>query len=138
MAQYGLYPWTPAYGYRYVHPASRLLFEDVEPVDKVFELLGEAPPDADGDWLLLRHEDATFKVRPDLFSELTGPGRRLAFGFGEPVREREVAAGQTAPRHGVVGSIRWVAAQDAPRYTVWFGRRRSEREYSAHELLPEV
>ena len=133
MPTYGLYPWTPDYGYRYVHPASRVLFEDCEPLGKVFERLGDAPPDADGDWLLLRYDDATFKVRPELFSELHGPARRLPFGFGDPVRERAGEDGQP-PRSGTIAEIRWDTATDRPRYTLWLGKRRHARSYSADEL----
>ncbi len=136
MPVYGLYPWSPEYGYRYVHPASRLLFEDIEPLGKVFELLGPAPPDQHGDWLLLRYDDATFKVRPDLFSELGGRSRHLPFGFGDPVRERAGEAGQ-APRRGIVGAILWDTVADRPRYTLWLGKRRGERLYAADELVAD-
>lgn len=133
MPIYGLYPWTPDYGYRYVHPASRREFEDVEPLGKVFERLGDAPPDRDGDWLLLRYDDATFKVRPDLFSELAGPTRRLPYHFGDPVRERTGEGGQP-PRQGTIAGIFWDAVADRPRYTLWLGKRRHDRIYAADEL----
>ena len=133
MPIYGLYPWTPGYGYRYVHPASRVLFEDVEPLGKVFERLGDAPSDDGGEWLLLRYDDATFKVRPELFSELYGPGRRLPFGFGDPVRERVGEDGQL-PRRGTIAEIFWDATLDRPRYTLWLGKRRHARLYAADEL----
>jgi hypothetical protein len=136
MPTYGLYPWTPDYGYRYVHPASRLLFEDVEPINKVFERLGDAPPDRDGEWLLLRYDDATFKVRPDLFSELGGRARHLPFGFGETVRERVGPDGQP-PRRGTIAGIVWHSATDRPRYTLWLGKRRGDRTYEADELVAE-
>ncbi len=136
MPTYGLYPWTPDYGYRYVHPASRLLFEDVEPINKVFERLGDAPPDRDGEWLLLRYDDATFKVRPDLFSELGGRARHLPFGFGETVRERLGEAGQP-PRRGTIAGIFWNPTTDRPRYTLWLGKRRNDRVYDPDELVAE-
>ncbi len=134
MLNYGLYPWTPAFGYRYVHPASRSQFEDIEPLDKIFERLGDAPPDRDGEWLLLRYDDYTFKVRPELFSELHGPGRRLPFGFGDPVRERVGEAGQP-PRRGTIAGIFWDAAADRPSYTLWLGKRRHDRRYAVEELM---
>jgi hypothetical protein len=136
MPTYGLYPWTPDFGYRYVHPASRVLFEDVEPLDKVFELLGTAPADQDGEWLLLRYDDATFKVRPDLFNELGGRSRHLPFGFGDPVRER-VGEGGQAPRRGLVAAIIWDGPADRPRYTLWLGKRRGVRVYAADELMAD-
>ena len=136
MPIYGLYPWTPAYGYRYVHPASRLIFEDVEPLDKVFERLGDAPSDAGGEWLLLRYDDHTFKVRPDLFSEFHGPSRRLPFGFGDLVHEAPTAADPGQPaRRGTIGGIFWDAAADRPVYTLWLGKRRHDRRYAAAELV---
>lgn len=134
MPTYGLYPWTPDYGYRYVHPASRLHFEDIEPLGKVFERLSEDPDaDDEGGWLLLRYDDATYKVRPELFTPLTGARARLPFGFGDPVRER-VGPNGTAPRRGTIGAIHWDAAADAPRYTLWLGKRRSDQVYAAQEL----
>ena len=133
MPVYGLYPWTPDYGYRYIHPASRREFEDAEPLDKVFERLGDAPADAGGEWLLLRYDDATFKVRPELFAELAGGARHLPFGFGDPVRERAGEGGQP-PRAGTIAGIFWDAAADRPRYTLWLGKRRHDRPYAADEL----
>ncbi len=133
MPTYGLYPWTPDYGYRYVHPASRVQFEDVEPLGKVFERLGDAQPDADGDWLLLRYDDATFKVRPELFSELAGASRRLPFTFGDPVQERVGEPGRL-PRRGTIGGIFWDTAADRPRYLLWLGKRRHDQLYAAEEL----
>lgn len=136
MRTYGLYPWTPAYGYRYVHPASRLHFEDAEPLGKVFEFLAEAPPDDEGGWLLLRYDDQTYKVRPDLYSPLTGPSSRLPFGFGDPVRERTGPAGQP-PRRGIIADILWDTVRDRPRYTLWLGKRRGDKTYEVDELVAD-
>ena len=130
---YGLYPWTPDYGYRYVHAASRLHFEDVEPLGKVFELLGDAPPDREDEWILIRYDDQTYKVRPELFSPLTAPSRRLPFGFGDPVRERNGPNGQP-PRRGIIADILWDTVRDRPRYRLWIGKRRGELTYEVEEL----
>ena len=35
--EFGLYPWFPAYGYAYIHPANRRDFEALSPHGKVFE-----------------------------------------------------------------------------------------------------
>ncbi len=46
--EFGIYPWFPAHGYAYIHPANRKDFESIGPHDKVFEMLDETDR-----WLLL-------------------------------------------------------------------------------------
>ena len=122
---YGLYGWTPAYGYRYVHPANRRTFEWLEPVGKLFERIDET-----SDWLLLRYDEQQFKVSPELFKELSG---RPPFSFGDLVEEVNPPAGQ-APHHGLISDVYWNESRDEATYQIVEKKRKLPRIFQAGEL----
>ncbi|WP_400190157.1 DUF6960 family protein [Hymenobacter sp. B81] len=124
--EYGLYGWTPDYGYAYVHPANRRSFEWLEPLGKVFEKIGE-----DDEWLTLRYDEQQFLVRRDLFHPL----RRPPFGFGDAVEAVHLQPGQPRVR-GVVSDIFWDERADRARYQVVVRKKKLPQVYEADELRP--
>lgn len=126
---FGLYPWTPAFGFRYVHPANRRSFEWLEPLGKVFEKISE---DEEAEWIMLRYDEQQFLVRPELFREL-GPGRRPAFSFGDAVREARPAAGQK-PVAGLIADVFWHEGQERATFQIVENKRKVARVFEAEEL----
>ncbi|WP_133257208.1 DUF6960 family protein [Hymenobacter edaphi] len=126
MLEYGLYGWSPAYGYSYLHPANRRSFEWVEPLDKLFEKISE-----DEDWITLRYDERNYLVRPDLFR----PVGRPPFGFGDAVEAVDLEPGQPRLR-GVVSDIMWDERQDRPRYQIVVRKKKVPRVFEADELRP--
>lgn len=124
---HGLYGWTPAYGYRYIHPANRRAFELLEPVGKLFEKVSE---DEENDWLTLRYDEQQFLVRPELFKELPG---KPPFSFGDEVEEITPAPGQY--RHfGLVSDVFWNEATDTATFQIVERKRKLPRVFRAQEL----
>jgi hypothetical protein len=124
MLQYGLYGWTPAYGYSYLHPANRRSFEWVDPIDKVFEKIAE-----DEDWITLRYDEKQYMVRPELFRPISRP----PFGFGDAVEAVDIEPGQLRVR-GLVSDIMWDERHDRARYQVVMRKKKVPRIYEADEL----
>ncbi|WP_460676967.1 DUF6960 family protein [Hymenobacter coalescens] len=124
MLQYGLYGWTPAYGYSYLHPANRRSFEWIDPIDKVFEKIAE-----DEDWITLRYDEKQYLVRPELFR----PIQRPPFGFGDAVEAVDIKPGQLRVR-GLVSDIMWDERLDRARYQVVARKKKVPRVYEADEL----
>jgi hypothetical protein len=124
MLQYGLYGWTPDYGYSYLHPANRRSFEWVDPLDKVFEKIAE-----DEEWITLRYDEKQYLVRPELFR----PIQRPPFGFGDAVEAVDLEPGQPRVR-GLVSDIMWDERHDRARYQVVARKKKVPRVYEADEL----
>lgn len=124
---HGLYGWTPAYGYRYVHPANRRAFELLEPVGKLFERVSE---DDENEWLTLRYDEQQFLVRPELFKEI---GRKPPFSFGDEVEEVTPAPGQYC-HFGLVSDVFWDDATDTPTFQIVERKRKLPRVFRADEL----
>ncbi|WP_394340468.1 DUF6960 family protein [Hymenobacter oligotrophus] len=124
MLEFGLYGWTPAYGYTYVHPANRRTFEWVEPVNKVFEKIRE-----DDEWITLRYDEQQYLVRPELFR----PIRRPPFGFGDAVEAVAMEPGQPRLR-GVVSDIFWDESRDQARYQIVVRKKKVPQVFEADEL----
>lgn len=124
---HGLYGWTPAYGFRYVHPANRRAFELLEPVGKLFEKVSE---DEENDWLTLRYDEQQFLVRPELFQEIS---QKPPFSFGDEVEEIVPAPGQYR-RFGLVSDVYWNEATDQATYQIVERKRKLPRVYQASEL----
>ncbi|QIX60555.1 hypothetical protein HER32_04875 [Hymenobacter sp. BT18] len=122
---HGLYGWTPAYGYSYIHPANRRTFEWLEPVGKLFEKIDE-----DEEWLLLRYDEQQFKVRPELFKELYG---KPAFSFGDAVQEVAPEPGRP-PHRGLISDVFWDEAADRARFQLVERKRKLPRVFEAEEL----
>ena len=129
---FGLYPWTPAYGFRYVHPANRRSFEYLEPLGKLFEKIRE---DEAGEWITIRYDEQQFLVRPELFRALS-PGQRPAFSFGDAVVEARPAAGQNAHR-GLVSDVFWDEGEERARFQLVENKRKLPRVFEAEELRAE-
>lgn len=124
---HGLYGWTPAYGYRYVHPANRRSFELLEPVGKLFERVSE---DEENEWLTLRYDEQQFLVRPELFKEIAC---KPPFSFGDEVEEVTPAPGQY--RHfGLVSDVFWDEATDTATFQIVERKRKVPRVFRADEL----
>ncbi|MBC8083448.1 MAG: hypothetical protein H7Z21_09575 [Hymenobacter sp.] len=122
---YGLYAWTPDYGFRYVHPANRRTFEWLEPVGKLFEKIDETD-----DWIMLRYDEQQFKVSGELFKELYG---RPPFSFGDLVEE--VAPEPGRPAHqGLISDVFWDEATDTARFQIVEKKRKVKRVFGADEL----
>lgn len=117
---YGLYSWTPAYGFRYVHPANRRTFEWLEPLGKVFEKIDE-----NDEWILLRYDEQQFKVLPELFKELY---EKPAFSFGD------VVATRTPAHQGLVSDVFYDEATGAFRFQLVERKRKVARVFEAEEL----
>ncbi|KAA9327034.1 hypothetical protein F0P96_17480 [Hymenobacter busanensis] len=124
MLQYGLYGWSPAYGYSYIHPANRRSFEWVEPLDKVFEKIGE-----DEEWITLRYDERNYLVRPELFRPIDRP----PFGFGDAVETVNWEPGQPRLR-GVVSDIFWDESAHRARYQMVVRKKKVPQVYEADEL----
>ena len=123
--RYGLYPWTPAYGLRYIHPANRRSFEWLEPLGKVFEKIDETE-----DWILLRYDEQQFKVSGELFTELH---RKPEFSFGDVVEEVSPGPGRPA-HHGLISDVFWDEGQDRARFQLVEKKRKLKRIFEAEEL----
>ena len=127
---FGLYPWTPEFGFRYVHPANRRSFEWLEPLGKVFEKISE---DEEAEWIMLRYDEQQFLVRPELFRELHR-GQRPAFSFGDAVLEAQPAAGQK-PVRGLIADVFWHEGQERATFQVVENKRKVARVFEAEELV---
>jgi hypothetical protein len=124
---YGLYGWTPDYGYRYIHPANRRSFELLEPVGKLFEKIAE---DDEGEWITLRYDEQQFLVRPELFKELS---EKPPFSFGDEVEEVTPPAGRY--RHfGLVSDVYWNEQTSTASYQIVERKRKLPQVFQAAEL----
>ncbi|MEJ7658167.1 MAG: hypothetical protein WKG07_00330 [Hymenobacter sp.] len=105
---FGLYAWSPEYGYRYLHPANRRSFELLEPVGKVFEKVSDL--DDDSEWITLRYDEQQFLVRGELFKELYN---KPPFGFGDLVEEVRPTPASPAT---AASSPTFIGAKPGPRH----------------------
>ena len=128
---FGLYAWTPEYGFAYVHPANRRAFELLEPVGKLFEKIAE---DEAENWLTLRYDEQQFLLRPELFRELHG--RRPAFSFGDEVEEITPAEAGRYRHFGRISDVYWHEATDTATYQMVERKRKVARVFSEGELRP--
>ena len=127
---FGLYAWTPDYGFRYVHPANRRSFELLEPVGKLFEKIGE---DEAGEWISIRYDEQQFLVRPELFKEIY---QKPAFSFGDAVVEITPAPGRY--RHfGLISDVFWDEATATATYQIVERKRKLPQRFQAQELRAE-
>ncbi len=124
---FGLYAWTPDYGFRYVHPANRRSFELLEPVGKLFEKISE---DEEGEWITLRYDEQQFKVSSELFKELYG---KPPFSFGDLVEEVRSEPGQPA-HEGLISDVYWDDATHTARFQIVERKRKLKRIFEADEL----
>ncbi|SHL10592.1 hypothetical protein SAMN02746009_02118 [Hymenobacter psychrotolerans DSM 18569] len=122
---YGLYAWTPDYGFRYIHPANRRTFEWLEPVGKVFEKIDETD-----DWILLRYDEQQFKVSGELFKELY---QKPPFSFGDTVAEARPAPGEPA-HQGLISDVYLDEANETFRFQLVERKRKLKRIFEADEL----
>lgn len=122
---YGLYAWTPDYGFRYIHPANRRSFEWLEPVGKVFEKIDETD-----DWILLRYDEQQFKVSGELFKELY---QKPPFSFGDTVAEASPAPGEPA-HQGLISDVYLDEANETFRFQLVERKRKLKRIFEADEL----
>ena len=124
---FGLYPWTPEFGFRYVHPANRRSFEYLEPVGKLFEKISE---DEEGEWITVRYDEQQFLVRPELFKEIH---HRPTFSFGDAVVEKTPPPGRY--RHfGLVSDVFWDEATDTATYQIVERKRKLPQMFRREEL----
>jgi hypothetical protein len=123
--RYGLYPWTPEYGLRYIHPANRRSFEWLEPLGKVFEKIDETD-----EWILLRYDEQQFKVSPELFTELH---QKPPFSFGDLVEESNPEPGRPA-HHGLISDVFWDESADRARFQLVEKKRKLKRIFEAEDL----
>ena len=121
---FGLYGWTPDYGYRYIHPANRRSFEWLEPVGKVFEKIDETD-----DWISLRYDEQQFLVSPELFKELY---QKPAFSFGDLVKT-------TAPplHQGLISDVFFRETDDTFRFQIVERKRKLKQVFEKDELVGE-
>src|SRR6476469_8295777 len=125
---FGLYGWSPEYGFRYVHPANRRAFELLEPLGKVFEKISE---DEEGEWITIRYDEQQFLVRPELFKEFYH--QRPPFSFGDEVEEITPEPG----RYRFCGTVSFVygaATTDKASYQIVQHKRKLPRIFGADEL----
>ena len=124
---FGLYGWSPAYGFRYIHPANRRAFELLEPVGKLFEKIAE---DDEGEWITIRYDEQQFLVRPELFKEIY---HKPKFSFGDAVEETTPQPGQY--RHfGHISDVFWNEATDTATFQIVERKRKLPRVFAASEL----
>ena len=122
---YGLYAWTPDYGFRYIHPANRRTFEWLEPTGKLFEKIDETE-----DWILIRYDEQQFKVSAELFTELSD---KPAFSFGDLVQEANPEPGR-APHRGLISDVYWDESRHQARFQIVEKKRKLKRVFEAGEL----
>ncbi|UOQ71831.1 DUF6960 family protein [Hymenobacter cellulosilyticus] len=122
---YGLYSWTPDFGFRYIHPANRRTFEWLEPMGKLFEKIDETE-----DWILLRYDEQQFKVSGELFQELHD---KPPFSFGDLVEETNPEPGRPAHR-GLISDVYWNEAQHRASFQLVEKKRKVKRVFEADEL----
>ncbi|GAA4364836.1 hypothetical protein GCM10023185_34660 [Hymenobacter saemangeumensis] len=125
---FGLYGWSPDYGYRYIHPANRRAFELLEPLGKVFEKISE---DEEGEWITIRYDEQQFLVRPELFKELYH--QRPPFSFGDEVEEITPEPGRYR-FFGTVSDVFWDETTDKASYQIVQHKRKLPRIFQADEL----
>jgi hypothetical protein len=125
---FGLYAWSPDYGYSYLHPANRRSFEWLQPVGKVFEKVSDL--DDDSDWITLRYDEQQFLVRGDLFKELYN---KPPFGFGDLVEEVHPPAGRPA-HQGLISDIFWSESQDRATFQVVERKRKLPQVFEGEQL----
>lgn len=123
--RYGLYPWTPAFGLRYIHPANRRTFEWLEPMGKIFEKIDETE-----DWILLRYDEQQFKVSPEFFTELY---EKPPFSFGDLVVEASPAPGQPA-HEGLISDVFWNESTNRASFQIVERKRKVKRIFEPEEL----
>ena len=122
--EFGLYPWFPAYGYAYIHPANRRDFEALSPHGKVFEKISE-----DEKWALVQYAEKQYKVDPDLFT----PVASLPFSFGDKVETIDRRPGQLRD-WGVIYNIFWNTAEDQAYFQLRQGKKDLAQLFRAGEL----
>ena len=125
---YGLYGWSPDYGYRYIHPANRRSFELVEPIGKLFEKIAE---DDEGEWITLRYDEQQFLVRPELFREIY---QKPAFSFGDAVEEITPAEPGRYRHYGHISDVYWHEATHTATYQLVERKRKVARVFTEGEL----
>jgi hypothetical protein len=123
---WGLFPWhgQSESERALVHPEDFERLKLLWPYCKVLERLGDA---AEPGFIVLRHGESTFRVRPDLFQPVSPP----VFDFGSEVCLRKDPA-----RTGVIVAIYWHYKQARPFFLIRFGTKRTLKRYFAEELLP--
>ncbi|KAA5544052.1 DUF6960 family protein [Adhaeribacter rhizoryzae] len=122
--EFGIYPWFPAHGYSYIHPANRRDFEAINPADKVFEKIEENER-----WLVLQYGHKQFKVEPDLYSRVAN----LPFTFGDIVEEVNRTPGQLRLR-GEIFNIYWHTSEDQAYFQIRQGKQEITQRFRADEL----
>ncbi|GAA4011364.1 hypothetical protein GCM10022408_24750 [Hymenobacter fastidiosus] len=122
---YGLYAWTPAYGFRYIHPANRRTFEWLEPTGKLFEKIDETD-----DWILIRYDEQQFYVSGELFTELHD---KPPFSFGDLVEEARPEPGRL-PHRGLISDVFWDEARHQISFQIVEKKRKLKRIFEADEL----
>ncbi len=121
---FGLYGWTPDYGYRYIHPANRRSFEWLEPLGKVFEKIDETD-----DWIILRYDEQQFFVSSELFKELY---QKPPFSFGDTVKTAAPPAHQ-----GLISDVFFDERADTYQFQLVEKKRKVQRVFEADELRGE-
>ena len=124
---FGLYGWSPDYGFRYIHPANRRAFELLEPVGKLFEKISE---DDEGEWITIRYDEQQFLVRPELFKEIY---HKPTFSFGDSVEEATPTPGQYR-LFGLISDVFWDEATDTATYQIVQHKRKLPKVFAASEL----
>jgi hypothetical protein len=122
--RFGLYPWFPEHGLTFIHPANRRDFEDIQPGNKVFELL-----EAANGWLLLRYQDRQYKVKPDLFTEIDQPPLR----YGDWVKVLNMPELPNLPAE--VNDVVWNEREGRAYFALVQRKRKIPGIFSERDLL---
>lgn len=118
--KWGLYPWFEEDGAHLVHRDDLDAFRKLMPYGKVFYCEHE------NEYLSLRYRDATYRVKPELFREVSTP----QFTFGQIVFPRDTGAAAQ------IDGINWHHERGEPMFFVIQNGKRKSRRFWTADLAP--
>ena len=121
MNRWGLFPWFSENGGEHVHPDDLAFLLENPPYGHVMKVIDAGP-----EFLTLRFEPGSIRVRSDLFREVPAP----AFDYDQEVA---VLPSRTE-RTGTVARITWHHEEAPPLYFLRVDGRVLSGRYFDHEL----
>lgn len=117
---WGRYTWAVEYGENLIHPDNLLRFKEFSPSWSLFECVH-----ADVDYITLKLKDEVFKVKPDLYTQVSPP----KYVYGDKVvltKKPEVS--------GIIEYISWHVKENKPIYFISVNGKLKSTRYWEEDL----